>query len=479
MTESENPDSGPKDTAESSQAKKPNKLRVVVLVVILAAVSVYGLRRLYVDPPWQRSNVDAEASKAASADEVPTVSELTDWPQLFGPSRDASVRDVKIRTDWTKNPPKLLWSVEVTGGYGGAAIAGDQVFLFERKDSEFNVLSGFELESGKPLWSSKDKVAGRISYDGSRCVPTVLAKAVVCTDYFGHVYAFDRKQGTRLWKQALHKDFKFQAPRFGFSQSPLAVGEQLILGVFTKDVGVVSLSQKDGSVLWQSKGLGGAGYVSPILAKLAGKTQLVCVSTAGVSGLDPKDGRILWQSKDYVNGTPIPVPTVVDDQRLFITGGYGAGSLMLSVREKDGQFSAKTLFRIDKRGSQIHPAIFYQNHLYANFNRNGNIKRRPDGLVCMAIDGQVKWRTKAEPHIHRGPLLRIGDHLLTLGGEDGVLRLILADPAAYKELGSIQVFDKLKKRNNMIWAPMAFARGRLILRSMNRLSCFDLRPKAK
>ena len=76
--------------------------------------------------------------------------------------------------------------------------------------------------------------------------------------------------------------------------------------------------------------------------------------------------------------------------------------------------------------------------------------------------------------LDRGAVLAVGGHLLTLGGEDGVLRLIQPDPAGYHELHAAKVFD-VQPQRNMIWAAMAYSDGYLIIRSQNQLKCIDLR----
>ncbi|MGB1131410.1 MAG: hypothetical protein ACPG4K_15260, partial [Haloferula sp.] len=76
-----------------------------------------------------------------------------------------------------------------------------------------------------------------------------------------------------------------------------------------------------------------------------------------VTGYRPTDGKVLWQTDTYFNRIPIPVVTKIDEQRLFVTGGYKCGSKMLSIR-KDGTnaYNVGELWSIGK-GSQIHPPL--------------------------------------------------------------------------------------------------------------------------
>ena len=47
-------------------------------------------------------------------------------------------------------------------------------------------------------------------------------------------------------------------------------------------------------------------------------------------------------------------------------------------------------------------------------------------------------------------------------------------PAGYREIASAQVFET-KPGRNMIWAPMSYANGYLIVRSQDQMKCLDLR----
>ena len=44
------------------------------------------------------------------------------------------------------------------------------------------------------------------------------------------------------------------------------------------------------------------------------------------------------------------------------------------------------------------PPILYKDHFYAQYT----INERSDGLVCMGMDGQVKWKTGDEPAFNKG-----------------------------------------------------------------------------
>lgn len=163
----------------------------------------------------------------------------------------------------------------------------------------------------------------------------------------------------------------------------------------------------------------------------------------------------------------MPVP----GDRLFLTGGYGAGSAMIQVSREGPGFRVAELFKLDAKtcGSQIHQPILYGDCLYVNSNSN----ERQDGLVCLRIDGTVAWRTADTPGLplfDRGNLLLADGMLLALDGKTGILHLIDPSPAGYKELAQAKVLD-----GKEIWAPMALVNGKLIIRSQTEMKCLDVK----
>ena len=49
-----------------------------------------------------------------------------DWPQFMGPNQNNSVLDETIAAALPAGGPPLVWEVDVSVGFGGAAIVGDE-----------------------------------------------------------------------------------------------------------------------------------------------------------------------------------------------------------------------------------------------------------------------------------------------------------------------------------------------------------------
>ena len=143
-----------------------------------------------------------------------------------------------------------------------------------------------------------------------------------------------------------------------------------------------------------------------------------------------------------------------------------------------GSFSIKALYNKEE-GCQIHSPVFYNGHIYANFNENdflkGENKRQQRGLSCLdPKTGKIHWRTGAKPSFERGGLILADGKLYILDGETGILHMAKADPSGYRELGQVNILQDRKKK---IWSPMALSNGKLVLRNQSVMKCLDLKAK--
>lgn len=404
-----------------------------------------------------------------------------DWPGFQGPSRDGTVPDADILNDWPEAGPAVLWSIDVAPGFGGAAVLGDSLYLLDRNGIAGDRLRKIKLQTGKEQWAIDYDAPGRLSYDGARSTPTLAqtsqGRFAFTVGPLGHITCFDLDRASILWQKHM-QDFDANPPKWGWSQSPLVIGDVVIVQPMTDDAGLVALDTGTGDIIWQSKSIGNEGYASPRLITLAGAKQLIAFTSTKVTGLNPDNGNILWAYDNIPVKRAIPTPTVIDNDKLFITAGYDNGSALIQITQQDNTFAVKELARDRQHGGQVHSALPVNGKIFVNLNTNENLRQRgknAHGLGCFDAKGNLLWKSNNQPDINRGPVIALGEHLLTLGGEDGVLRLVKANAAGYEEIASAKVFDAKQKRN-MIWAPMAYADGRLLLRSQGKLKCLDLRP---
>jgi outer membrane protein assembly factor BamB len=269
-------------------------------------------------------------------------------------------------------------------------------------------------------------------------------------------------------------------PLWGITQNPLVYRSLVIVGSQAPEAGVVAYDKLTGELKWKTPSLGGTGFVSPSVVKVGGEDQLVMVAAArglgrnatggSVNGIDPLTGKVLWTYLNFQCSIPVAHAVDAGEGRVLMTGGYRAGSAMIKIQKQaDGTYDVAELFKNPDFGSHTQPPILYKDHFYVQYTTN----ERSDGLVCMTMDGQVKWKTGEEPPFNKGGAV-LADGLLLATDGNTKLYLIDPDPAGFKPLASAVL---LEPANN--WAPLALVDGRLLIRDQKQLKCLQVAQKIK
>jgi len=399
---------------------------------------------------------------------VATCSAPADWPQFLGPTRSGVASPGQnLARSWPDGGPEVLWTLDLGPGFGGAAVRDGKVYLLDRVGNEQDALRCLEFATGREVWRFAYEAPGKLGYNGSRSTPTVDDKYIYTVGPFGHFHCVDRATHKPVWTKNLMTDFAGKRPHWGYSQSPLLYKNAVIVVPGSKTASLAAYDKVTGKPLWQSGPMGAPSYASLALMTVDGVDQIVVFTDGGarIAAVEAATGKRLWTYRGWKCNIPIPSPTVLSDGRLFVTGGYKAGSAMLKVARKGDGFAVTELFRLDDLGSLLHNALLYKDHLYVNCNT----KRTNDGLVCVSLDGKVKWKTNRSPNMERGNLLLADGLILMMDGKTGVLRLIEPDPAGFKELGQTQVLSR-----RPIWAPMSLSGGKLLCRDQGQMKCLNL-----
>jgi outer membrane protein assembly factor BamB len=396
-----------------------------------------------------------------------------DWPQYFGPNRNGVSEQKNILRTWPQQGPQVLWTAGVGIGFGGPVIKDGKAYLLDRDDKVGDKMRCFDLVSGKELWSFAYDAPGSVSYPGTRSVPAIDGANIYSVGPFGNLYCIDINTHKPVWNKNIWTDFGGgRVPSWAITQCPLVYGNLLIVASQAPKAGVVAYDKLTGNVKWSTPSLGPTGYVSPSVLKVGKENHIVMITASAgrgasasggkVVGIDPLSGKLLWE---YTNWQcVIPVPSAVDagEGRALITGGYNAGTAMIKVEKKpDGSYAVTELFKNPDFGTHTQSPVLYNNHFYAQYSTN----ERKDGLVCMSMDGQVKWKTGRAPLFDKGGMILADGLLLSTDGSTK-LYLIQPDPGAFKPVASTVI---LKAGQN--WAPIALSKGMLLVRDQEKLMC--------
>ena len=397
------------------------------------------------------------------------VCSAADWPQYLGPGRNAISTEKGIKRSWAKGAPDVLWTFPLSEGFGGPTVSDGKVYVLDRIGNEQDILRCLDFATGKEEWTFVYDAPGKTDRPGSRSLPTIEGNYVYTCGPFGHVHCFNKRTHKPVWKKNIWTDFtENEVPTWGIAQNPLIYDNMLILASQTQKVGVVAYNKLTGSVQWASPELPGkAGYVSPKIINIEGGNQLIVIPANGaVMGMDPKTGNVLWSYEGWKCNIPVPNVTEIGDGRIFITGGYKAGSAMIKVEKKSDTFVVSELYKTDEFGTHVHPALLYKGYLYGHCSTN----ETKDGMVCMDLDGKIMWKTLKSPLFDKGGFVLADGLILSIDGNKGFLYLIEPNPDGFKKLASAKLLD-----TNKCWAPLALSDGKLLIRDQKQMKCVAVR----
>jgi hypothetical protein len=405
-----------------------------------------------------------------------------DWPGYLGPRRDGTSAETGLLRTWPKEGPKVLWTVPVGIGYGGPVVVGGKVYLLDRDDIVGDKLRCLDFATGKELWSFTYDAPGKFDHPGSRTTPTVDGDNVYVSGPLGDLYCISTSTHKPVWNKNVWKELGGgQLPRWALTQNPLIYRNLVIVAAQTSQASVVAYDKLTGELKWKSPVLSGsAGYVSPSLVKVGGDDHLVMIMSSkgfgrsagggSVAGLDPLSGTVLWTYGNWQCGIPVPHAVDAGEGRVLITGGYSAGAAMIKVQKAaDGTYSVTELFKNVNFGAHTQPPILYKDHFYAQYT----INERSDGLVCMTLDGQIKWKTGDDPSFNKGGAVLADGLLLSVDGNK-LLYLIEPDPSGFKPLASAELLEPGEN-----WAPIALADGKLLIRDQKNLKCLAVAQQGR
>jgi outer membrane protein assembly factor BamB len=392
------------------------------------------------------------------------------WPGFRGAKLTGlGAETTPLARTWPASGPRELWSVAAGEGYGGAAIHAGRVYLMDYDQARrMSVLRCLSLADGREIWRYEYALSVKRNHGMSRTVPTVTGEYVVAMDSKCNVVCVSRETGELRWGLNLVREYGATVPPWYTSQCPLVEGGTVILAPGGNDALCLAVELATGKPIWKTPNPRGwkMTHVSLTPVEFAGRRMYVYCGSGGVAAVDAKNGTLLWDTTDWkISIATVPSPIVVGEGKLFFSGGYNAGSLMLQLEERAGAIVPKTLFRLTPEvfGATQHSPVFRDGQIYG-IRANGH-------FVSLTPDGKVKWSSGTAAQFGLGPFLIVGGVIYAMN-DTGTLSLLEYSPEKFNLLAKTQV---LKGRES--WGPMALAGGRLIVRDLTRVVCLDVAAK--
>jgi outer membrane protein assembly factor BamB len=380
------------------------------------------------------------------------------WPQWRGANRDGISKETGLLKQWPADGPPLLWKATgAGGGYSSFSVADGRLYTMGlRGDQEYVI--AFDAATGKQAWATPAGKAFRNDRgDGPRGTPTIDGDRLYALGGSGDLSALNVKTGKVIWTMNLLDKFGGSNITWGISESPLIIGEKLLVNAGGPEASIVALNKKDGSVIWKSQS-DRAGYSSGMPVQIGNTTQVVFFTNKRAIGLDLKDGKLMWDYPRAANNVANVATPVVRGNRVFISSDYGTGAGLVEIKA-DGQAS-EVYFTKDMRNHHS-SSILIGDHLYGF---SGGI------LTAMRFDtGEVAWKDRS---VGKGSIVYADGHLYAFS-ENGVVGLVEATPNGYREKGRFRI----QQDSLPTWSHPVVAGGRLYIRDQDTIYAYDVREK--
>lgn len=407
------------------------------------------------------------ANKAAPANAAPGAAAAieaavatAEWPGFRGADRMGHTKTPKLATDWTANPPKLLWKKDVGAGWSSFAVAGAYAFTQEQRGPN-EVVVCYEMATGNEVWTQQREARfdEPMGGPGPRATPTLADGAVFTVSASGLLQRLKAGTGEVVWQQDFKKLAGRETPMWGYSSSPLVTQSLVIVFAGGKDdKGVMAFDAATGQARW-SAACGPESYSSPQLSKVLGEDSVLMLSNDGLLMLDPATGKVRLNYAWKFDGYRALQPTVIGDDVVLLPTPMSEGTRAIRVSKKEGdQLAAEELWTSKHMKPDFTELLAHNGFLYGI-----------DGSMFSCLDLKTGVRIWKDGRYGKGEAVFLeSTEQILIAAENGTVALLQADPTAHKELTS---FQALKGKT---WNHPVLVGNKLLVRNGSEAACYEL-----
>jgi outer membrane protein assembly factor BamB len=404
---------------------------------------------------------------------APGSAQSPSWLQWGGPQRNFVVATTGLASSWPATGPRQLWTRALGEGHSSILAEDGRLYTQYRplgmmsaiRRSQEEVVVALDAASGKTVWEHRyPATTTGLDFEygaGPHATPLIVGPLLFATGSNKQIFALDKQTGRVVWSHDMLKEYSASPPGRGYSCSPIAYKDTVIVTVGGPGQAVVAFRQKDGTVAWKNQNFAMAP-ASPILITISGEDQLVVFGGNEVVGLNPNNGDTLWShphSTDWGLNISTPVWSP-QDNLLFISSAYNTGSRLLKLTKDGPKTTARELWFTNRMRVHIGTVIRLGDHYFGSSGDFG-----PSFIVAVdAKTGQVAFQDRG---FARSTFLYADGKLIILD-EDGTLAIATASATGIKVLARANVMTKTS------WTVPTLVGTRLYVRDRKNIAAFDL-----
>jgi outer membrane protein assembly factor BamB len=343
------------------------------------------------------------------------------WKQWGGPGGDFSAPARNLASSWPDGGPQELWSRPLGPGYSSILFEESRLYTMYLSGETESVIC-LDARTGDAIWQrlyESPPYQNQKGYGvGPRSTPLLSGDLLFTVGITGEMLALEKGDGTIRWRtNLLGDDFSGTRLSHGYSASPVAFQNLVIVTVGGEAGAVVAFDQESGRIAWRTQTFRNS-YSSPRIVEIAGKEQVLIFMADELLGLDPATGELLWR---YAHGnqwhTNVSPPLVADGNLIFLSSPQ-VGARGLRIEQTNGLFEVEELWST-RRIQFYHAAAVLQGDWV--FGSSGVTS--PAFMSAVNIrTGEIGWRKRG---FAKANTIDVDGQLLILD-EDGVLYLAAA-----------------------------------------------------
>lgn len=362
---------------------------------------------------------------------IPCFSQASDWTQWRGPNKNnIAAEGQNVPTEWNEIQ-NVIWKVDVPGrGHSSPIVVGDLIVLTSADEqTQQQGVFGFDRQTGQQRWGTVVSQGGfppthskNTHASSTACSDGQRVYATFCHHGKVQAVALDMR-GKIVWQQDAG-GFLPKKYEYGYAASPTLYQNQLIITGESDTVAwVKALETGSGKQLWEQQRPKGLNWGSPIVATVAGKSQLLLSGSNMLAAYDPLSGQLLWSTPCLTMAT---CGTVVwDAENVYASGGFPKKETVAVNADGSGTV-------VWRNGVKC----YEQSMLIAD----GYLYAVDDGGIAWcwhAASGREQWKQRLRGPVSASPVL-VGDNIYA-SNERGTTFVFKANPQKFEPVARNQL----------------------------------------
>ena len=390
-----------------------------------------------------------------------------EWRQFRGSKRNGLSPEEGLLKEWPDDGPRLRWTARGCGeGFASVTVYRGKLFTAGSFGGECRIVA-LDLK-GKRLWQARNGKEWTGSYPGSRGTPTLYKGKAYHLSGQGRLGCYDCESGDEEWSRDILGDFGGKNIGWGVSESVLVTRGRVVVTPGGRDAALVALDAETGKTVWKTpvEGKQTTSYCSAVPIKVGSRRVVVTMLSKSVVGVAFESGKLLWRFPHTTKHDVNCASPVYSDGHLFVSTGYGTGSVLLRLEAVGSGVKAEEAWRNRTLDNHHGGVLLVDGHLYGAGHSNNGGK-----WTCLEL------RTGKELYNERGVgkgSATFADGMLYCLSEKGEMGLVKADPRRHAVVSRFRI---PKGGKGLVWAHPVVCGGRLYIRHGDLLYAYDVRRR--